>query len=328
MKPLAARSPDPTMMSMALAVDSTPDEEMAEPLRPVRTIVLATDGSRESRAARRVAADLARRADAGLHIVTAFQSEAAAAYLYPTGVNPTTLQERVADNAAAVLATERTAAERLGATVVEDHLAEGPAYEMIDSAADRCDADLIVVGSRHLGAISRILAGSVSSRVVRSAHRPVLVVREADAGWPPESIIVGFDHSPESLRAASLAARLTALYDETRMTLLRVVRRGDRIDGHPGSFGEMLAAEQDHMAHHAEILTAVAGRPVLAALVVDEPAQALVDAPLHHEGGVLLVVGTRGLGRLRRFMLGSVSARVLHAAQSSVLVVPGGAEAP
>ena len=306
------------MVAMALAADTDFDDAVAEPMRPLRTIVLATDGSEESRLARRVAADLARRADAGLHIVTAFQSEAAAAYLYPTGMTGAVVDERLADSAAAVLRAERAGAALQGATVVEERCADGPAHEVIDDAADRCDADLIVVGCRHLGAISRVLAGSVSSRVVRSAHRPVLVVRDGAPSWPPASIVVGFDHSPESLRAASLAARLTALFDGTRMTLLRVVKHTDRA-------GTDLRGAQDHVEHHAEALSAIAGRPVVAAVAVGEPAQALIDAPSLHEGGVLMVVGTRGLGRLRQFMLGSVSARVLHAAESSVLVVPGGA---
>jgi nucleotide-binding universal stress UspA family protein len=36
---------------------------------------------------------------------------------------------------------------------------------------------LIVIGSRGLGAVSRMLIGSVSDSIVRHAHCPVLVVR-------------------------------------------------------------------------------------------------------------------------------------------------------
>ena len=46
---------------------------------------------------------------------------------------------------------------------------------MLD-VADRTDADVIVVGSRGLGAVKRAILGSVSTRVVGEARRPVLVV--------------------------------------------------------------------------------------------------------------------------------------------------------
>jgi nucleotide-binding universal stress UspA family protein len=64
-----------------------------------------------------------------------------------------------------------------GANVAEAHLREGPAVDEILDLAEEVGADLIVIGSRGLGAISRALLGSVSESVVKHAHCPVLVVR-------------------------------------------------------------------------------------------------------------------------------------------------------
>jgi nucleotide-binding universal stress UspA family protein len=47
----------------------------------------------------------------------------------------------------------------------------------IVALAEELGADLIVMGSRGLGALRRALMGSVSDSVVRHAHCPVLVVR-------------------------------------------------------------------------------------------------------------------------------------------------------
>ena len=44
--------------------------------------------------------------------------------------------------------------------------------------ADELGAGLIVLGSRGLGPLRRVLMGSVSDSVVRHARCPVLVVRE------------------------------------------------------------------------------------------------------------------------------------------------------
>lgn len=51
---------------------------------------------------------------------------------------------------------------------------------MICKEAAKHNADLIIIGSRGLGKISRSLFGSVSDFVVRGANRPVIVVPK---GW-------------------------------------------------------------------------------------------------------------------------------------------------
>jgi nucleotide-binding universal stress UspA family protein len=45
---------------------------------------------------------------------------------------------------------------------------------------EEIEAGLIVVGSRGLGGMRRVLMGSVSDSVVQHAHWPVLVVRDEE----------------------------------------------------------------------------------------------------------------------------------------------------
>jgi nucleotide-binding universal stress UspA family protein len=52
--------------------------------------------------------------------------------------------------------------------------------EVIDLASE-IGADLIVVGSRGVGTLSRALLGSDSGNIVHHAHCPVLVVRDGEA---------------------------------------------------------------------------------------------------------------------------------------------------
>lgn len=63
----------------------------------------------------------------------------------------------------------------------DGEIVEGNAVDEIVSLADNRDVDLIVVGSRALGAIAGAVLGSVSRGVMQHAQRPVLVVKQQSA---------------------------------------------------------------------------------------------------------------------------------------------------
>ena len=67
-----------------------------------------------------------------------------------------------------------------GVTVVP-LLEMGPTAETIVAVADHLDADVIAVGSHGHGRLHHLVVGSVSSAVLKSATRPVLVVPVRDA---------------------------------------------------------------------------------------------------------------------------------------------------
>ena len=61
---------------------------------------------------------------------------------------------------------------------ISSEILQGPPKRAIVEEADKWDADLIVMGSRGLGAWNRLLLGSVSNSVVQHAHCSVEVVRK------------------------------------------------------------------------------------------------------------------------------------------------------
>jgi hypothetical protein len=56
---------------------------------------------------------------------------------------------------------------------------------------EEIEAGLIVMGSRGLGLVGRLLLGRVCKDVVHHARGPVLVVRGGEGAWPPERVIIG-----------------------------------------------------------------------------------------------------------------------------------------
>jgi nucleotide-binding universal stress UspA family protein len=68
------------------------------------------------------------------------------------------------------------AVEALGSPTVSCMVKLGPPAETIAQIAEAQAADMVVVGSRGLGAVKRLLVGSVADRLVHVCTRPVLVV--------------------------------------------------------------------------------------------------------------------------------------------------------
>ncbi len=67
---------------------------------------------------------------------------------------------------------------------ISSEIIQGPPRQVIVEKAERWGADLIVMGSRGLGAWNRLLLGSVSSAVVHHAKCSVEIVRKPQTKKP------------------------------------------------------------------------------------------------------------------------------------------------
>lgn len=190
------------------------------------------------------------------------------------------------------------------------------------------DADLIVVGSRGLGGFRELLLGSTSYRVATHAAAPVVVVRGDQPSYADayRGIVVGVDGSQAAVRALRWAVAEAALrgIDVTALhawfapnaALLSGVASAEQIDA------EYARAEAQANGILQDAMGAVAvpdGTTVSPSLVAGTPAAAILD---HIDADQLVVVGTRGLGGVRRAIVGSTSHQVLHHAPGPVVVVP------
>jgi len=136
-----------------------------------KNIVIAVDGSEYSHKALQCAKSIAERFQAKLWLVHAFSNPA-------DFLGYTDYEKLFARRKTAAQAVLDDARQKLGRTslVVNEDLPEGPEAESILRAAEKSKADLIVMGTRGLGALKGLLVGSVSRKVIHYASCPVMVV--------------------------------------------------------------------------------------------------------------------------------------------------------
>jgi nucleotide-binding universal stress UspA family protein len=143
-------------------------------------IVVGVDGSPHARRALDWALREARLRDGRCLLIHAYT-------LGTTSAGGVAAAEEIAVTAAEVLDHELAFARESGLPVEGRTVLGGAAKALLDVATD-VDADLLVVGSRGLGAFKGALLGSVSTASVHHATRPVVVIpAPVPAEDPPHS---------------------------------------------------------------------------------------------------------------------------------------------
>jgi nucleotide-binding universal stress UspA family protein len=186
---------------------------------------------------------------------------------------------------------------------------------------------VLVVGSCHRGAIGRVLVGSVGERLVQGAPCPVAVAPRGFAEGrrrPLRRLCVAFDGRPEAWTAVQRAAQLGAAAGAQ----LRVAMVVPPLTGTPTMpvvppeiLEQRLKAAEVELDHAVRSVSRRLDADAM--LLKGDPASRLSEAAAEMD---LLVVGSRAYGPVRRVLLGSVSAAVMHSAPCPVMVVPRGVE--
>src|ERR687898_1029595 len=167
-------------------------------------ILLATDGSEDAERATKAALDLAGRSGAGLHVVHVWHDV--------RGFTRDSVKRELRRRGQEVLDGQVEKIEAAGGEVARAHLREGRTSNQVIALGKEIGAGLIVVGSRGLGTVRRILMGSQSEEIVHHAQVPVLVLTGAENFWPPARIVVGEDFSDDARKAGELVAAIGEFY--------------------------------------------------------------------------------------------------------------------
>ena len=203
-----------------------------------------------------------------------------------------------------------------------------PANRIIETM-DEVGARLAVLGPHRRRAARDALSGTIAGKVLSARTAPVLIVKQEPRG-SYRNVLLALDLSEVSSLALR-AAESFVMTPETRAMIVHAYEPpSDGMLAYAGVREEIMGSYRMRWARNTEI----AVRDLIKrntrdftrySIVLKEthPTPAILEAAdrVHPD---LLILGTRGHGRLRRALLGSVANRVLHNARCDVLIVPEG----
>lgn len=219
---------------------------------------------------------------------------------------------------------------------VETELKLGSAAEMILEKAEAQKPDLIVLGAKGLRSTMSILLGGVAQQVLEYAACPVLIVRAPYQGF--RKILLVTDGSPSSLSAARYLGKfpLPAKLDVRVMHVLSPIQVPVMMEPYIGAWHTVYAVypsreeEAGIRKRDAKIGEALlkrtssllqrSGIESTPVLVRGDAATEIMDY-VKSEKIDLIVAGSRGLGNFKSLWVGSVSRKLVHYSDCSVLVV-------
>ena len=208
-----------------------------------------------------------------------------------------------------------------------------PAWELIRKADD-WRADLLVVGSQGRSALGRLLLGSVSQKVVTEARCSVRVAR-ASIRVPeaPVRVIIGVDGSVYSDAAVDEMVR-RSWPEGGVVKVVSVVRLPftptEETRSLPDSYYSQLEKAETGKAQTA--ITGAVARlkqsgitqpEIESEIILGDAREVILDEAARSEAD-LIVLGSRGLGGFKRFLLGSVAQGVAAYAPCSVEIIRSG----
>lgn len=241
-------------------------------------------------------------------------------YAFPEAINEVFWQ---LESSAEEKLAELTAGFAEGDFEIKRFVHNGTAPQCILALAESQRADLIVMGTHGRHGFDHLAMGSVTEKVLRKAHCPVLVVRRpthdfvnpADSDDPVrlKKILYCTDFSEYSDRALTYALSLAMEYN-AELTLLHVIE-DPSVDGLQESIANVTRRLEGLIPSEAcdwcKTLTAVR---------IGKPYQQVLQVELENETD-LVVMGVRGRNVVDLALFGSTAHRVIQLGTSPVLAV-------
>ncbi len=290
-------------------------------MKPLTSILAATDFSEHSRAAVERAARLAKEQAAALrllHVVSSSSLDDLRNMMRGSAA----VEHSVLEEARASLHdTATTLAHTTGVPPTEE-VATGQIIATIRAAAE--EADLLVIGARGTNPLRDLMLGTTAERLLRTCRRPALVVKCAPKGTYGR-VIVPVDFSSYSAPALAVAGLVAP---HAHISVLHAFRVPFEARLHiAGAADDTIRRYCDEQRQEAalridrlmtECLPDVSHRTCL--IERGDPSPVILAQALAQTAD-LIVLGKQGRSRAEELFLGSVTRHILAGSTCDVLVV-------
>ena len=295
-------------------------------------IISAVDGSPHSRAAGSLLSRIPFPQDTEIVAVNVLEDVYKSVYGEQLGnLVQETLHDDRQEQARTLLEAESAQLSRNFTTVRTEQIT-GHAARDITRLASKENADLIALGARGMNALERFLLGSTSEEIVRHAPCSVLVARDSShASNKPANdrsrlrFLVTCDGSPATSTSIETLCQLP-LNESVEVLLLSVHSlvtsfRADILQRMSAEWHREEALARKALDEAVERLSAAGVRQVTARVEEADDVAAEILKTANTWTADIIMAGSTGKGAVDRFLLGSVSRRLIRHAPGSVWIV-------
>jgi nucleotide-binding universal stress UspA family protein len=209
----------------------------------------------------------------------------------------------------------------------------GSPAKLILEESSKWHAELVVAGSHGHSAAGRIILGSVTNELVHNSTCSVRVARRRHLDADALRLVIAVDGSEESDKGVRAVARRSwPARTEARIVSVvqTMVPEITPLEASTFAHDPAFAVVREYDKHDAERLRSVAENAAKYLRNVDlnvdtrviegDPRTVILEQAEHFSASTIFV-GARGLGRIERLLLGSVSTYILNHARCTVEVV-------
>lgn len=271
----------------------------------MKKILVPTDFSDTAENALRVAADLARKFNSKIFLLHMLE--------LPVNLIDPVMGTRTNDLPEVVFFTKR-AEQKLNQLIQQDFL-EGvtvqPILQLhhtldgIMETRQRENCDLIVMGSQGATGLQEMFIGSITEKVVRRSHVPVLVIKESIPDFKAEKMVFGIDFTDRSREVLSQVIQLAETL-EAKLHLVHV---------HTGNKEDMWDVEKDHAEYLKGLDMKAIDSQILHASSVEQGILQYADKI----NADVVGMATHGRKGLSHFFNGSISEDIANRAKRPVV---------
>ena len=288
----------------------------------MKRILVATDFSTRSDRALRRATLLAKASGAELMLLHVVDDD-----------QPRRLMEAERRESTEILSSSADTAREADGVACEAHLVLGDPFQAIVDAAERLDADLVILGPHRRQALRDIFVGTTVERAIRLSRRPVIMVNAVPAK-PYDCVLVATDFSDCSAAIVKTARKLGFL-DVGRSAVLHA------FESPAEGLMRRASVDVEDIKHHLDVEKELVDKELTAFLekvefvpthrtttvIESTTAQAILEGARELKAN-LIIIGTHGRSGLQKLFLGNEAEEVLRDSELDVLVVPATLAAP